>query len=315
MATAQELFSEARSRYLRPALSELGFKVNSKTRWLRGSPSEGWIVVEVGGNRHNTAETGDWSVSVWAWPRGTWEWASARYQWSSAVPDSSLPPLYAAFERVVSGDARERADTVTIVRDMSDSAVGLAAQKLVEFTRLAVAWVEGVLASDGADEYTDAAHVLGSAEVTGNWTPSRIELLDELTARAQRGAWRPGWDLLAQWREVVGLEEVQFPAWHHQLMHLDGPIDRYPSPRDAFAHGHGSALAIQYPDGSSRAAVSEDFPDAKQLHRWRQAANTVPEHPVAQLPEWLPWSEWVLREDTSERRSTRWLTGLHRGKD
>jgi len=311
MATAQESFASARSTYLVPALRELGFRVKSRAIWLRGSSERGWLVVEAGGNRRNTKTQGDWSVSVYCWPPGTWEWECVRSGGGKPEPDSSLAPLYARVD-LVSGEPEALRPTVTFTSDMSETEVARTAEALLRFARIAIAWVEHVLATGTADQYTSPAYVLGAAEVTARWTPTRLELLDTLTARAQRGERKPPWEWLARWRDAAGLESVPFPQWHHPLMRMHAPLDRFASPRDAFTARHGSAVELLFPDGSRRLPTPHDFPDARQLRAWRKVATEVPDVPLSDPPPWLPWHEWVFRQPEGRGLWLDWLRGSQR---
>lgn len=293
-----------------PTLRELGFKVKSNKRWLRGNSTDGWIVVDIGGNRSNTRDEGDYSVSVLAWPPGTWEWKRARSGTSVVEPDSTLPPLFASADLVVGECWRDRPDIATYSANMSEADIAVAAQRLLDFARSAISWVESVLRSESYDEYTSADFVLGAAEVTDHWTPSRIALLERLTLQAQQGSWKPAWTLLAHWREVAGLPPVPFPEWHHPLMRLRPPLDRYRSPRAAFEAGHGSAAELLLPDGQVRVPTPEDFPDARQLDRWRQIAADVPDQPPPDPPAWLPWHQWVFLKGGPGSGRPRWLERL-----
>lgn len=300
MGTARESFEAARSTHLAPALRELGFRVKSRTMWLRGSASDGWVVVDIGGNRHNTSAEGDRAVSVYCWPPGTWEWRRLRSNIDMPEPDSTHPPLYATVECVTGRTGAPRPDGATFTRDMSETDIARQAGDMLAYARMAIDWVENVLTNDATDSYTWHDHVLGSAQVTGNWTPARLSLLDELTAGAQRGVPSPSWILLAEWRAMTGRPPVPFPQWHHVLMHKRKPVDRsfdrFPSPRDKFVAGHGSAVPIVFADGSSRSATPLDFPDKQQLREWRKTALPVSDVPLSDPPPWLPWHDWVFHE-------------------
>jgi hypothetical protein len=296
VATAQETFSQLRAQHLRPGLSALGLKARSRTTWLNGNPDRGWVVVNFGGNRRNTREVGEWSVSVWGWPPGTWEWEIRREQPTVPEPDSRVAPLYAGPDRVLGHAGGERPDVVELVADMNDQQIAEAARVLLDYTETACSWVETLFDSDRADDFTWDTYVLGAAATTGRWTSSRLELLERLTTRAQCGAGNPAWDDLVRWRAAAGLQPVPLPRWHHPLMKPEPPIDRFTSPRAALEAGHGRAVHIRRADGSTRPPRPEDFPDERQLALWQATQAALnPDGPVMVLPDWLPWIDWVTR--------------------
>lgn len=314
--TAQEAFEILRAHHLRPEFSALGFKVRSRKMWLRGNQERGWVVLTAGGSRHNKRTEGQWSIDVWAWPPGTWEWATRRGGSRGGRPDSPFGPLYAGPDRVLGFEGDPRPDVVTLVAGMSDAEITEAARALLDYTRVALSWVEELLDSDQADEFTWTDHVLGAAETTKRWTPSRLALLDHITICAQRGVWGPAWYDVTRWRAVAGLDPAPLPTWHHPLMQPDTPHLRFGSPRSAFVAGHGRSVDIRAgADDSRRPSCPEDFPDDGQVAMWRRAANTIPDRPVPLLPDWLPWIEWLHRDDVPTSTLKSLWKRLHWGQN
>lgn len=293
MATAQETFTDLRERFLKPALKDGGFRSRARNTWLMGDPDAGWIVVNVGGNRRNSRERGEWSVVIWGWPPGTWEWETRRDEVKDTKPDSRVAPLYAGPDSVLGFVDGTRPDAVELVAGMDIRELADAARVLLDYIDVACRWVEGIFESGRADAHTREAYVLGAAEMTGRWTPVRRELLDTLTARAQRGAGSPDWEDLRRWRLQADLPAAPLPGWYHPLMKAQPPANRFASPRAAFVAGHGRSVEVRAQDGSRWLPRAEDFPDDRTIASWRKEASVIPEGTVMLLPDWLPWIEWL----------------------
>ena len=70
--TAQQRLAHVVRARLHPRLRSDGF-VRSGHTWRRGDAEQGWLLVQLQGNRDNTAERVEVTVNTVVWPAGTWD--------------------------------------------------------------------------------------------------------------------------------------------------------------------------------------------------------------------------------------------------
>ena len=291
MSLAQDHLATIR-KAVGTVLRRRGFRTVSKRNWARGGDVEGWVVVGWQGDKWNTKAQAEASLSVAVWPPGTREHLEE-------LRGTEVEPFMAANAPVL-GTARQvtrdpAADTYTVVADMSDNELAVQVERAKAFAEAMVAWAETMLdarvsATLMRDNYAVAALLARDPD----W-PGLDSTLDRLTAAFQRDP-RPIelHPVLQRWRRERGLPEVPLPDWSRYASRSNGtrPLD---SPRAELIAGIGTAVEFRFADGTNRLPRAEDVPDAELIDRWRQERRRapLPAGVLHELPEWLPYAEWL----------------------
>lgn len=71
-ATAQQRLAHVARTWLHPRLKGEGFARSGHT-WRRGDAEQGWVFVQLEGNRRNTTDRVEVTFNTVVWPAGTWE--------------------------------------------------------------------------------------------------------------------------------------------------------------------------------------------------------------------------------------------------
>jgi len=125
--------------------------------------------------------------------------------------------------------------------------------------------------------------------------PGLDPTLDRLTAEFQRD---PGpielHPVIRRWRRERGLPDVPLPTW---VRYASRPYGNraHNSPRAELLAGIGTGVEFRFADGTTRLPRAEDLPDANLIRRWREDSRQahLPAGVLQELPEWLPYAEWL----------------------
>lgn len=242
-ATAQQRLAHVVRTLLSPRLRSDGFAQSGHT-WRRGNAEQGWVLVQLQGDRHNTADRVAVTVNTVVWPAGSWDAHCA-----VAGRDPTDRPFVAA-------DAPVFARPLEVAPDRApenswwhlDSGTDLTewSAHLVEFvTAAAVPWGVGLLDPAAAVERLTARGwvwdlvyalgVLGHAGRSDQFAAVAEDLTRVWRADPRPITLRP--HLLA-WRRTAGLVDVALPeVWSPSM--APETVARFGSAEAARAAGVG----------------------------------------------------------------------------
>ena len=240
--TAQQRLTHVVRALVSPRLRSDGFARSGHT-WRRGDAEQGWVLVQLQGNRYNTADRLEVTVNTAVWPAGTWDVHCA-----VAGQDAADRPY-------VAGDAPVFARPREIAPDLApegswwhlDAGTDLAqwGAQLVEFVAgAAVPWGVGLLDAEAAVERLttggrvwDLVYALG---VLGRARSHQVAAVAEDLTRVWVADPRPITlrPHLLEWRRTAGLPDVALPeVWSPSM--APEMVTRFGSAEAARAAGVG----------------------------------------------------------------------------
>ena len=242
-ASAQQRLAHVVQAWLSPRLRSEGF-VKSGHTWRRGDAEQGWLLVQLQGSRHNTADQVEVTVNTVVWPAGTWDVHCVTNGQDRAERPFAAgnAPVFARPHEVAPDRAPD--DDWWLLDDGTDL-VQWGAQ-LVDFVAgAAVPWGVRLLDVTAAVERLTASgrtwnlvHALGALDRAGRSEEFAVvaEALTRVWAADPRPiTLRPH---LIGWRDAAGLPNVALPeVWSPSMM--PATVARFGSAEAARAAGVG----------------------------------------------------------------------------
>lgn len=297
MPVAQDHLAAIRTALL-PVLRRRGFRVRSKREWVRGDDAGGWVVLTWWGDKWNTKQAAEASLTAAVWPPGTREHRSELLgvdveAWAGDGPVSDVGP----------GEN----DTYAVRAATTPQEVEALVSRALAHAERLVDWADTMLDPRVSAPLMRDDLAVASLLATHPDDPSIDDLIDRSTAAFQRDP-RPialG-GVLRRWRSERGLPEVPLPEWSRYASRRYGS-GSLPSPRDELLAGIGGGVEFLHADGTARRPTPEELPDVATIARWREEArlSPLPEGVLTALPEWLPYASWLEGPEPAPETSRR----------